>query len=378
MNLALNSRQTRLREQYREFAAGEILPQAAQWDRRAEFPLDIYHRAHELGYVNRFVPSQYGGQGYSLMDGCVANEELGFGCTGISTGLTINDLGLMPLLMGGTEEQKKRWLPQILAERRIVSFCVTEPDTGSDVAGLRTTARRVGDRYVIHGRKRWITLGPCADYFVVFAVTEPERGHQGLSCFLVPGDHPQVSRGPALGKMGQKAAPACEVVFEECDIPASHRLGQPGDGFLIIMKTFDASRATLSAHAVGLARRALTEARDYAGSRTAFGQSISRFQGVGFLLADMDIRVEAARRLVYLAAWRGDQGLRNTREAAMCKAFAGDAAMLNATEAVQVLGGNGYSEDFPVEKLMRDAKIFQIYEGTTQIQKQILVRELYR
>ncbi len=378
MNLDLTSSQLRLKAQYREFVQHTVIPRACYWDTQASFPWDIYHAAYEAGFVNKYVPSTYGGPGLSLLDGCVANEELGFGCTGISTAITINDLGLLPLLIAGSEEQKQQYLSLILRERLLVSFCVTEPDAGSDVASMKTVAYPEGDRWIINGTKKWITVGPYAHYFVVFAVTEPDQGHQGLSCFMVPGDHAGITRGQPLAKMGQKAAPACLLTFENVDVPTSHMLGQPGDGFLIIMKTFDFSRPSLSAQAVGLARRALTEAVAYAGTRQAFGQAVSRFQGVGFLLSDMAIRVDAARWLTRHAAWQQDQGRSNTREAAMCKAYAGDAAMINATEAVQVFGGNGYSEDFPVAKLMRDAKIFQIYEGTTQIQKQIILRELYQ
>ena len=378
MNLDLTPLQLKLQSRCREFAQGSVIPRASHWDRQAAFPWDVYHAGHEAGLINKYVPVAYGGQGSSLLDGCIANEELGFGCTGISTAITINDLGLLPLILAGSEEQKSRYLPQITGERLLVSFCVTEPDAGSDVAAMKTRARRQGDRWVIHGNKKWITIGPYAHYFIVFAATEPDQGHRGISCFLVPGDHPGITRGPSLAKMGQKAAPACLLTFEQVDVPASHMLGQPGDGFLIIMKTFDFSRPSLSAQAVGLARRALEEAVQYAGERQAFGHSISRFQGVGFLLSDMAIKVEAARWLTRHAAWQRDQGRSNTREAAICKAYAGDAAMSNATEAVQVFGGNGYSADYPVEKLMRDAKIFQIYEGTTQIQKLIILRDLYQ
>ncbi len=378
MNLDLTPPQLQLQARCREFAQGMVMPRAAYWDRQASFPWDVYQAGHEAGLINKYVPVAYGGAGSSLLDGCIANEELGFGCTGISTAITINDLGLLPLLLAGSEEQKQRFLPQITGERLLVSFCVTEPDAGSDVAAMQTRARLEGDHWVINGTKKWITAGPYAHYFIVFAVTAPAQKHKGISCFVVPGDLPGITRGPSLAKMGQKAAPACLLHFTDVAVPASCMLGQPGDGFLIIMQTFDFSRPSLSAQAVGLARRALEEAVQYAGERQAFGQSISRFQGVGFLLSEMAIRTEAARWLTRHAAWQTDQGRSNTREAAMCKAYAGDAAMINATEAVQVFGGNGYSEEFPVEKLMRDAKIFQIYEGTTQIQKLIILRDLYQ
>lgn len=378
MNLDLNERHRAVQAEYREFTHSHVIPCAADWDRKASFPWDMFHALQDAGLASKYVPRAYGGQGFTLLEGCVANEELGFGCTGISTAITINDLALLPLQIAGNEAQKKRFLQTIVEERLLASFCVTEPEAGSDVGAMQTRARREGDHWVISGTKKWITAGPYAHYFTVFAVTDSAMGHRGISCFLVPGDHPHVTRGAPLAKMGQKAAPACQLDFQEVAVPQDHMLGQPGDGFGIIMQTFDFSRPSLSAQAVGLARRALEEARRYADSRHAFGQPIRDFQGVGFLLADMDIRVEAARLLTCNAAWRVDQGRPNTREAAICKTFGADAAMTNATEAVQVFGGNGYGEDFPVAKLMRDAKIFQIYEGTTQIQKHIILRELFR
>lgn len=378
MNLDLSARQRSIQERTRDFVRREVMPVAALWDRQAAFPWSVHRAAHEAGLLNKYVPQAYGGQGYTLVEGCVANEEWGFGCTGISTGVTINDLGLLPLMLGASPEQKERFLAPIVREGLLASFCVTEPDTGSDVANLQTRAVRKGNAWVIRGRKKWITMAPHAHYFLVFAATDPDQGHKGLSCFCVPGDHAQIQRGAALAKMGQKAALASELEFQDVDVPQDHLIGRPGDGFKIIMGAFDFSRPSLSAQAVGLARRALEEARAYAAAREAFDQPIRHFQGVGFLLAEMDIRVEAARLLVFQAAWQKDQGVRNTRAAAICKTFGADAAMANATEAAQVLGGNGYSEDYPAAKLMRDAKIFQIYEGTTQIQKHIIAREMYR
>ncbi len=255
---------------------------------------------------------------------------------------------------------------------------MTEPDAGSDVAGIKSTALRRNDNYILNGSKTWITDGPVASFFSVFAKTDPDAGHSGISCFLVERDWPGVSTSKPLAKMGQHAAQACQVFFENVEVPACNRLGEEGEGFRIAMKAFDKSRPGVAIAAIGVARRALDEAVAYAGERTAFGQPISHFQGVGFMLADMAIRVEAGRHLAYKAAWDVDQGNRNTMSAAMAKAYCAEAAMKNATDAVQVFGGNGYSREFPVEKLMRDAKIFQIYEGTTQIQQMIIMRELYR
>ena len=378
MNLELTSEQRKIQAQHREFTEVSVIPAAAEWDRIADYPRPLFEQAADAGLTNRIVPVRYGGGGLTVLDTTVGNEELGYGCTGISTAITINELGLLPLLLAGSEEQKSAWLPEIVADRAVVSFCVTEPEAGSDVAALQTTAVMQGDRWVLNGSKLWITGGNAAAWLAVFAVTEPDRGHEGLSCFFVRADTPGIVRSGPIAKMGQRAAPAIRIDFRDCAVPESHMLGTRGSGFLTIMQTFDTSRPLLCAQAVGLARRARDEAVAYAGRRQAFGQSISRFQGVGFMLADMDIRVAAGRGLVRHAAWLRDRGAGNTREAAIAKAYCGEAAMASATDAVQVFGGVGYSALQPVEKLMRDAKIFQIYEGTTQIQQQIIVRELYR
>ena len=378
MNLELTSEQRKIQDRHREFTEGLVIPAAAEWDRIADYPRPLFEQAADAGLTNRIVPVRYGGGGLSVLDTTVGNEELGYGCTGISTAITINELGLLPLLLAGSEEQKAAWLPEIVADRAVVSFCVTEPEAGSDVAALQTTAVMQEDRWVLNGSKLWITGGNAAAWLAVFAVTDPDRGHDGLSCFFVRADAPGIVRSGPIAKMGQRAAPAVRIDFQDCAVPESHMLGSRGSGFLTIMQTFDTSRPLLCAQAVGLARRARDEAVAYAGRRQAFGQSISRFQGVGFMLADMDIRVAAGRGLVRHAAWLRDRGAGNTREAAIAKAYCGEAAMASATDAVQVFGGVGYSALQPVEKLMRDAKIFQIYEGTTQIQQQIIVRELYR
>ena len=378
MNLELTSEQRKVQAQHREFTEALVMPAAAEWDRLADYPRPLFEQAADAGLTNRIVPARYGGGGLTVLDTTVGNEELGYGCTGISTAITINELGLLPLLLAGSEAQKAAWLPEIVAGREVVSFCVTEPEAGSDVAALQTTAAMQGGKWVLNGSKMWITGGNAAAWLAVFAVTDPDRGHEGLSCFFVRADTPGIVRSGPIAKMGQRAAPAVRIDFQDCAVPESHMLGSRGSGFLTIMQTFDTSRPLLCAQAVGLARRARDEAVDYAGRRRAFGQSISRFQGVGFMLADMDIRVAAGRGLVRQAAWLRDRGAGNTREAAIAKAYCGEAAMASATDAVQVFGGVGYSALQPVEKLMRDAKIFQIYEGTTQIQQQIIVRELYR
>lgn len=361
-----------------DFSRKEILPQAEYYDESDEWPWQIFHKAREVGLINVNIPEEYGGLGASILEECVIAEAMAYGCSGIQTALMLNQLAVLPLLLAGTAEQKQHYLPWIVDDGKVAAYCMTEPNAGSDVASIQSTALSKGDRYILNGSKTWITDGPVASFFTVFAKTDPDSGHHGMSCFVVEREWPGVSTSNPLRKMGQHAAQACQVFFEEVEVPAANRIGAEGDGFLIGMNVFDRSRPSVAAAAIGVARRALDEAVRYAGQRTAFGQPISRFQGVGFLLADMAIRVEAGRNLAYKAAWEVDNGIRNTMAAAMAKAFCAEAAMKNATDAVQVFGGNGYSKEYPVEKLMRDAKIYQIYEGTTQIQQMIILRELYR
>lgn len=361
-----------------DFSRKEILPQAEYYDESDEWPWQIFHKAREVGLINVNIPEEYGGLGASILEECVVAEAMAYGCSGIQTALMLNQLAVLPLLLAGTAEQKQHYLPWIMDDGKVAAYCMTEPNAGSDVAAIQSTALSKGDRYILNGSKTWITDGPVASFFTVFAKTDPDAGHHGMSCFVVEREWPGVSTSNPLRKMGQHAAQACQVFFEEVEVPAANRIGAEGDGFLIGMNVFDRSRPSVAAAAIGVARRALDEAVRYAGERTAFGQPISRFQGVGFLLADMAIRVEAGRNLAYKAAWEVDNGIRNTMAAAMAKAFCAEAAMKNATDAVQVFGGNGYSKEYPVEKLMRDAKIYQIYEGTTQIQQMIILRELYR
>jgi acyl-CoA dehydrogenase len=362
----------------REFARKEVIPQAEHYDRSGEWPWDIFNKARKIGLVNLNIPEEYGGVGASVLEECIVGEELAYGCSGIQTALMLNQLAALPMLIAANEKQKEKYFTSLTQEGKIMAYCMTEPDAGSDVAGIKTTAVRKGDKYILNGTKTWITDGPVASYFTVFAKTDAAARHRGMSCFIIERDFPGVSTSKPLEKLGQHAAQACQVFFENVEVPAENLLGHEGDGFMIGMKVFDKSRPPVAAAATGVARRALDEAVKYAGERTAFGQAIHHYQGVGFMLADMKIRVEAAHALTYKSAWLIDNGKRNTMEAAVAKAYAADAAVLNAVDAVQVFGGNGYSKEYPVEKLMRDAKIYQIYEGTTQIQKSIILRELYK
>ncbi len=367
-----------LRDLARDFAQKEIIPNAAHYDESGEWPWEIFKKARGVGLINLNIPEEYGGIGANVLEECVIGEELAYGCSGIQTALMLNQLAMLPLLIAANDAQKKKYFSWLIEDGKIAAYCMTEPDAGSDVAGIKSTATKKGDVYVLNGSKTWITDGPVASVFTVFAKTDPAAGHNGMSCFIVERDWAGVSTSKPLEKMGQHAAQACQVFFENVEVPVENLLGREGDGFMIGMKVFDKSRPPVAAAAVGVARRALDESVRYAGERTAFGQPIARFQGVGFMLADMAIRVEAGRHLAHKSAWLVDKGERNTMVAAMAKAFCAEAAMKNALDAVQVFGGNGYSREYPVEKLMRDAKIYQIYEGTTQIQQMIIVRELYK
>lgn len=378
LNFDLSEDLQMLQSLAREFTRKEITPKAEHYDRTGDWPWEIWEKARKAGLVNLNIPSEYGGVDASVLEECIIQEELAYGCSGISTALMINQLGALPILIAGTAAQKKKYLTPLTKNGTIMSYCMTEPDAGSDVAGIKTTAVRDGDHYVLNGTKTWITGGPVASTFTLFAKTSPDAGHKGMSCFIIERDWKGVSTSKPLEKMGQHAAQACQVFLENVEVPVENLLGKEGDGFLIGMKVFDKSRAPVAIAATGVARRALEEAVKYAGERVTMGKPIAQHQGVGYILADMKIRYEAARMLAWKPAWLVDNGKRNTMEAAVAKAFCADAAMQNATDAVQVFGGNGYSKEYPVEKLMRDAKIFQIYEGTTQIQKNIIMRELYR
>jgi acyl-CoA dehydrogenase len=378
LQLELSEDHQMLQSLARDFARKEVIPQAEHYDRSGEWPWDIFNKARKIGLVNLNIPEEYGGVGASVLEECIVGEELAYGCSGIQTALMLNQLAALPMLIAANEKQKEKYFTSLTQEGKIMAYCMTEPDAGSDVAGIKTTAVRKGDKYILNGTKTWITDGPVASYFTVFAKTDPAARHRGMSCFIIERDFPGVSTSKPLEKLGQHAAQACQVFFENVEVPTENLLGHEGDGFMIGMKVFDKSRPPVAAAATGVARRALDEAVKYAGERTAFGQAIHHYQGVGFMLADMKIRVEAAHALTYKSAWLIDNGRRNTMEAAVAKAYAADAAVLNAVDAVQVFGGNGYSKEYPVEKLMRDAKIYQIYEGTTQIQKSIILRELYK
>jgi len=378
LSYQFNEDQKMLHGLARDFAHKEILPRAEYYDQADEWPWDIFNKAREVGLVNMNVPERYGGLGASVLEECIVGQEFAYACSGIQTAAMVNQLATLPMLLAASEEQMDRYYPRLIDDGKIMAYCVTEPDAGSDVSGIKATAIKKGDKYILNGSKTWITGGPAAEYFTVFAKTDPEAGHKGMSCFIVEAAYDGVSTSKPLEKMGQHAAQTSTVFFENVEVPAENLIGREGDGFMIAMRVFDKSRPPVASAATGVARRAVDEAVKYAGERIAFGRPIAKFQGVGFMLADMKIRAEASIQLAFRSAWDVDNGHRNTMSAAIAKAFCAQAAMDNAVDAVQVFGGNGYSREYPVEKLMRDAKIYQIYEGTTQIQKLIIARELYR
>ena len=378
MDLDLSEEQQMLRDLAREFAREEVLPVAEHYDQSGDYPWPIVEKAQKVGLVGSNVPEAYGGAGLGVLEECIVNEELAWACSGIQTALMLNNLVAWPLLLAGAESQKERYLPRLVKGGEMAAYALTEPNAGSDVAGIQATAMREGSAYVLNGTKTWITNAPVASFFIVFARTAMGKRHAGISALVVERDWPGVSAGKPFPKMGQHAAWTGEISFENVQVPAENLIGGEGDGFAMTMQVFDRSRPPVSAAAVGVARRALEEATRYAKERQAFGKPIIAQQGVGFMLAEMAIQIEAARLLVLKAGWLVDRGERNVLAAAMAKAFAADMCMQVTTDAVQIFGGYGYSREYPVEKLMRDAKIYQIYEGTSQIQRLIIARELQR
>jgi acyl-CoA dehydrogenase len=378
ISFELTDEQKALRDLAREFAEKEIRPREAEYDEHSTHPADVIAKAHEVGLMNLHVPEAYGGPGLGCFDGMLVGEELNWGCSGIGTALAVNGLGAGPVILFGTEEQKREWLPPLVEEPLLCSFGLTEPNAGSDVSGIQTTAVRKGDEYVLNGSKMFITNAGHAAWVVVFAKTEPGAGQKGLSAFVVPTSLDGVIHEKHLDKMGQRATDTSAIAFQDVAVPAANRLGEEGDGFKIAMTVLDFTRPGTAIGAVGVARAAYEHASRYAVGRVQFGMPIAMNQGINFLIADMATKIEAARLLCWQAAWMIDNGWgrKATLYSSMAKRFAADSAMEVTTDAVQVFGGYGYMKEYPVEKLMRDAKLYQIYEGTSQIQRLVIAREL--
>ena len=379
ISFALSEEQKALRQLAREFAEKEIRPKAAEYDENSTHPVDVIAKAHDLGFMNPHVPEEYGGLGLPGFDGMLIGEELSWGCSGMAVSIVANTLGAGPVLLAGSDDQKREWLPPLLEEPILCSFGLTEPDAGSDVARIKTTAERRGDEYVLNGSKTFITNAGHAAWTVVFAKTDASKGHRGLSAFIVPMDSPGVAVEKHLDKMGQRSTDTSAFSLQDVVVPAANRIGEEGDGFKIAMLTLDFTRPGTAAGAVGVAQAALDYSIEYAKERVTFDVPIAMHQGVNFLVADMATEIEASRLLVWQAAWMLDSGYgrRATLYSSFAKRFSADTAMKVTTDAVQIFGGYGYIKEYPVEKLMRDAKLFQIYEGTSQIQRLVIAREIF-
>jgi acyl-CoA dehydrogenase len=379
ISFALSDEQKALRDLAREFAEKEIRPHEAEYDEKMQHPVDVIAKAHEVGLMNLHVPEEYGGLGLSAFDGMLVGEELNWGCSGMGTSILANGLGAGPVILYGSDEQKALLLPPLVESPLLCSFGLSEPGAGSDVAALKTTAVRDGDDYVLNGSKTFITNAGYAAWTVVFAKTDPKGGHRGMSAFVVPMDAPGVTIEKHLDKMGQRATDTSAFALQDVRVSAGNLIGEEGDGFKIAMATLDFTRPGTAIGAVGVAQAAYEHAVAYAKERVTFDMPIAMHQGVSFMVADMATEIQAARLLTWQAAWMLDQdyGRDATLYSSFAKRFAADTAMKVTTDAVQVFGGYGYIKEYPVEKLMRDAKLFQIYEGTSQIQRLVIAREIF-
>ena len=374
VDFTLTDEQKNLRELAHDFAEKEIRPVAWEYDKDGHWPQEIIEKAWEVGLMNNHVPEEYGGPGVGYLDGCVIEEELSWGCSGIQTSVGCNGLATAPLILAGSEELKKEYLGRLTEAPLLASFCLTEPDAGSDVSGMKTRAVRKHDKYVISGSKCFITNGSHANFYTVYAKTDPDAGHRGISAFIVPRDA-GVIVDKKEDKMGQRASNTATITFPDVEIPADHLIGEENKGFKVAMMTLDRTRPAVAAMAIGIARAAFEFACDYSKERVQFGVPIAMHQAIQFIIADMATEIEASRLLTWKSAVLLDQGQRNTLLSSHAKRFAADTAMKVTTDAVQVYGGYGFIKDYPVEKLMRDAKIMQLYEGTAQIQRLVIARE---
>jgi len=370
----LTVQQKELQRKAREFAIREVLPVARKYDESEEFPLPVIKKAWEEGLLNLGIPKKYGGPGYGLLESCLVVEEISSACPGIATSVFDNNLGAEPIVIGGNDEQKERILRELVNEFKLIAFATSEPTMGSDVAGMKCRAEKEGDEYILNGSKFWITNGGYADYITVFATIDPEKMHKGIAAFIVDTKTEGVRLGKHIPKLGQRSSNTVAVSLKNVRIPKENVLAKPGRGFVLAMQTFAHTRPAIGAFAVGCARSAMEYAIDYANKREAFGRPIGNYQIIQHKIAEMYKNVEAARLLTHKAAWEADQGMDNNISSSIAKAFASDVAMEVTTEAIQIYGGYGYLRTYPVEKLFRDAKLYQIYEGTSEIQRIILAR----
>jgi acyl-CoA dehydrogenase len=349
---------------------------AWELDKEGTWPQEIIEKAWEVGLMNTHIPTEYGGPGLDFLTGCVIEEEIGWGCSGIGTSLMCNGLATAPIVLGGSEDTKRKYLGMLTEAPKLASFCLTEPDAGSDVSGMKTTAVRQGDKYVLNGSKCFITNGSYADYYTVYAKTDKEAGHRGMSAFVVERSWDGVAVDKKEDKLGQRASNTATISFNDVEVPAENMIGEENKGFKLAMMTLDRTRPGVAAMAVGIARAAFEFATEYSKERVQFGVPIAMHQAIQFMIADMATKVEASRLMTWKSATLLDQGQRNTLVSSHAKRFAADSAMEITTDAVQVYGGYGFIKEYPVEKLMRDAKIMQLYEGTSQIQRLVIAREV--
>ena len=377
MDYFLTEDQIALRELVRQIANEKVRPVAAKHDREGTFPWDLVKVFAEAGLFSSVVPEEYGGMGLGVLELALITEELSKACGGIALSVAASALGMFPIIISGTDEQRKKYLPDLAAGKKLAAFCLTEPGAGSDAGSMKTRALKKGDEYILNGTKVFITNGSVAEVFTVIAVSDPERGTRGTSAFIVEKSFPGFKVGKEEDKMGIRASSTSEIIFEDCRVPEKNRLGREGEGFMVAMKTLDKSRPGVAAQALGIAQGAFDLALDYAKTRVQFGHPIISLQAIQFMLADMATQIEAARALLYQAARNVDADCKGMGQAsAMSKLLASDVAMKVTTDAVQIFGGYGYMRDYPVEKYMRDAKITQIYEGTNQIQRLVIARSL--
>jgi butyryl-CoA dehydrogenase len=373
INWGLTEEQIEVRDMLDEFGQERILPVRAELDEKGIFPTELLKELAQMDMMGLYIDEAYGGMEFGHLGFCVAVETLSKYCIGVSVSFAANALGADPIILGSSEEQKKKYLSPLATGEKWAAYALTEPNAGSDAGGIQTTARKAGDKYILNGTKQWITNGGEADIYTVFAVTNKSKGARGVSCFIVEKGTPGFTFGKKEDKLGIRASATRELIFQDCEVPAENLIGKEGLGFLLAMKTFDISRPGIAAQGVGLAQGALDEAVKYAKVRHQFGRPIIANQGLQWMLADMAMKVETARAITYAACNTIDAGTKDVSKiSAMCKCYAGDVAMSVTTDALQVFGGYGFMREYPVEKMMRDAKILQIYEGTNQIQRDII------
>lgn len=377
MDFSLTPEQLEIKDLAMKFAKNEMMPKAQEFDEKAQMPMDILKKAWELGLVNTCIPSQYGGNGFSAVDSMIITEALAYGCMGMNTAIMANDLALLPIVIGGNDEQKKRFLTPFTESYKIAAFCLTEPGNGSDAGGLKTSIKEDGDDVIINGNKMWITNAGYADLFVLYGTTDTALKHKGITAVVIEKGTPGIEIGKKEDKMGHRCSDTRAITFNNVRVPKKNLLGGLNQGWKIAMKTLDHSRPMVAASAVGGAQCAYDHSVKYAKERVQFNVPIASHQAIQFMVAEMAMKIEASRLLVHKAAWLLDNNQSNTQLASYAKAFAADSCMQITTDAVQIYGGYGYSKEYPVEKLMRDAKLIQVYEGTSQIQRLVIAKEIF-